>query len=321
MTRNLVVVALALSVIHGLQAAEYRVYNGCCDASAAAWINDHLFAAASDEENMLRLYSRESSGPPVRTVSTAAFLGVGRRNEADLEGGARVGDLVFWMGSHSRNSEGEGRPSRHVLFAMAVRGDGAAATLEPAGRPFHGLIAAFSADPALSALELHRAAMRGAEDPAGLNIEGIAAGPEASLWIGFRNPVPGGRAILIPFLNPQAVIQRVEAPRFGPARRLDLGGRGVRDIARAGERYLIIAGPAEGGGRHRLFAWDGTDAEPRELPNAIPRGFRAESIVPHFNGQSVDLLSDDGSEKVGGRRCQNLDDRGARQFRALRLNL
>jgi hypothetical protein len=320
--RNLLGWVIVLALDAGVRAADYRVYSGCCDASAAVFINENLFAVASDEENLLRLYPIDGSGPPVRTVSTASFLGVGRRNEADLEGAAKVGGLVFWIGSHSRNSDGEGRPSRHVLFAMAVRGVGPAATLEPAGQPFRGLIAAMAADPALADLDLAQAARRGAEDPGGLNIEGIAAGPGDSLWIGFRNPVPGGRALLVPLLNPGAVIQRVEVPRFGAVRRLDLAGRGIRDIVNAGGRFFVLAGPAEGGGRHRLFVWDGSDGEPRELKDAVPKGFQAESMVAGNGSVStLDLLSDDGSEKIGERRCENVADPSARQFRAFHLEL
>ena len=121
-------------------------------------------------------------------------------------------------------------------------------------------------------------------------------------------------------LNPQAVVEG-GSPRFGLPQRLNLDGRGVRDVARSGERYLILAGPAEGGGRHRLYSWAGGDAVPVEQPKVVPKGFQAEGLVAGVGGASVDLLADDDSEKIDGKRCENLEDLTRRSFRALRVGL
>jgi hypothetical protein len=53
-------------------------------------------------------------------------------------------------------------------------------------------------DPRLRRFHLAAAAHRPAEAPDGLNIEGLAATPAGSLLIGFRNPLPGGRALARP---------------------------------------------------------------------------------------------------------------------------
>lgn len=304
-----------------VQGAADRVYSGCCDASAAVVINADLFAAASDEDNRLRLYRREEGGPPVRSLDVTGFLGLGRREEADLEAAARVGDVIFWIGSHSRNKDGKARPGRRVFFATAIVGDGREASLRVEGRPFRGLLDALAAAPELAGLDLEGAASKPGEDPGGLNIEGLAAGPGGSLVIGFRNPVPGGMALWVPLLNPRDVVAG-QPVRLGAPIHLDLGGLSMRDMAWTGDRYVLLAGPAEGGGRHRLFVWDGGAGVPQERVKAVPKGFQAEAMLLDGAGARwVDLLSDDGGDKVDGTRCEDLQDPGRRRFRALRVGL
>jgi len=122
-------------------AAEARVYRGCCDASASVALNDELLAVASDEENVLRLYRRDVGGLPVATATALGGSGLNPgKSEIDLEGAARLDDLVFWIGSHSRNSDGKARPARHALLATRVVGTGAAARLVPTGMPYRGLV-------------------------------------------------------------------------------------------------------------------------------------------------------------------------------------
>lgn len=302
-------------------AAEVRVYRGCCDASAGVALNDDLMAVASDEENTLRLYRRDAGGLPVAT--TAILGGSGRgpgRSEIDIEGAARLDDLVFWIGSHSRNSDGKPRPARHALFATRIIGTGTSARLEPAGLPYRGLVAALSASPALGRFQFSRAAERAGEAPGGLNIEALAAGVDGRLWIGFRNPVPEKQALLVPLLNPREVIAG-GSPGFGSPVLLSLGGLGLRDAVRVGDKMVLLAGPAEGGGRHRLYLWQEGAAMAVEVTGAVPKGFQAESVVSVGGSDSrrLEILSDDGGERTGGVRCSDLVDPVRRTFRSLRV--
>ncbi|MGE4178309.1 MAG: DUF3616 domain-containing protein [Limisphaerales bacterium] len=296
------------------------VYRGCCDASAAAVINESLIAVASDEENMIRLYRRGSGGMPVALVRTPVLSGLDPgRNEMDLEGAARIGDLIFWIGSHSRNDDGEARPARHILFATRIVGTRLSARLEPEGRPFHGLVPALTVDPALDRFRFSVAAGKSGEASGGLNIEALAAGAGGKLWIGFRNPVPDGKALMIPLLNPVEVMAGHPA-RFGTLVQLALGGLGLRDAVAVGEgeRLLLLGGPAEGGGKHRLFVWIAGSGTVSEVKGAVPKGFQAESIlsVGEPASRQAEILSDDGSEKTGGKRCSELGDRSRRAFRS-----
>lgn len=325
LTRILLVCAVSLGFGSRAPAAspatEFRAYTGCCDGSAAAPVNAALFASASDEENVLRLYSRDTGGPAVATLNLRSFLGPAHRAEADIEGGARLGEMIFWVGSHSRNTDGEARPARHVLFATAIRGEGHAARLEPVGQPYRGLATALAADPRLARFRFLGATQVAGEAPGGLNIEGLAAGPGDSLYLGLRNPLSLGRAILVPVLNPREIVQANQTARLGEALVLDLDGLGIRDIARAGDRYLILAGPAEKGGRHRLFVWGGDRRDPVLVSHGVPKGFQAEGlVVDDVKGQtSADLLGDEDDVRIGGTECQNLKDTTLRRFRALRV--
>src|SRR6266704_2712709 len=78
-------------------------YSGMADASGAVPVSSNLFVAASDEDNILRLYRSDRSGAPLKQFDCNAFLELhGKNLEADLEAAARIGDRAFWIGSHGR---------------------------------------------------------------------------------------------------------------------------------------------------------------------------------------------------------------------------
>lgn len=297
-------------------------FPGICDASAAVGLGDRWFVAASDEDSTLRLYDRERGGPPVATLDLAPQLQLAGRNvETDLEGAARLGDLVFWAGSHGRNRDGQARPNRHCLFATRIV-PGEPPRLAFEGRPFTGLVAALAAEPALAEFDLARAATLSPETPGALNLESLGTGADGSLLLGFRSPVPGGRALVVPLLNPREVIAG-RAPMFGPPLRPDLGGRGLRAMESVGGQQLIAAGHPAKGGDFAFFLWDGTEAAPRRLPGAAPRGFTIEALVVDAAAGlgRVLVLSDDDSRRIGGVPCQELKDPLRRQFRGAWLAL
>ncbi|MCK6501609.1 MAG: DUF3616 domain-containing protein [Nitrospira sp.] len=311
-----ILVALTTLFLARVCPADNLVFTGCCDASAAVSLPGPWFATASDEDNRLRVFRRDRPGAPASTVSFSGSLGMGRGQEADIEGAAPLGALTYWIGSHSRNQDGKARPARHVLFATSVIPKDSGITLEPTGQVFRGLVAGLANDPALGEFRFQAAAALPGEAKGGLNIEGLAAGPEGALWIGFRNPVPDGLALIVPLLNPAEVIANKPA-RFGKPLRPDLGGLGIRDMVRSGSRLAILAGPAEGGGRHHLFLWDATTTKPRLLPGAVPKGFQAEAIITDPDtGENAMIFSDDDGEKRGGQRCEDLKDPNLRGFRA-----
>ena len=132
-----------------------------------------------------------------------------------------------------------------MLFATKVTGVGEETKLELVGKPFKGLQKALFDDDRLKSFKLEEAAGKKPEEPDGLNIESLCADGE-SLLIGFRNPVPEGKALLVPLKNPAAVTDSGASPMLGDPDRLDLRGLGIRDMARWREEFIIVAGDFRG---------------------------------------------------------------------------
>jgi len=289
-----------------------------CDASGAVPISSNLFAVACDEDNILRLYRSDRPGAPVKQFDLNAFLEVrGKSLEADLEGAARIGNRAFWIGSHGRNKDGKERLNRHRLFATDIQASNGEFTLAPVGRPYRRLLDDLLADSRFDQFHLAEASRLTPKAPGALNIEGLCATPEDQLWIAFRNPVPAGKALLIPLLNPNEVIEGKPA-RFGPAVQLDLGGRGIRDIAWHAGVYMIIAGSWHGGGHFQLYRWAGPGAKPEPLQVDHLNNYHPEALViyPQHGLQEFQVLSDDGTFLIDGCACKDLKDPDRRSFRS-----
>jgi hypothetical protein len=296
------------------------LHAGCCDASAGVAVTSNLFLVANDEDSLLRVYRRDRSGPPVQSFQAGAFLDVDpRRPETDLEGATRVGDRIYWITSHGRNRDGEERESRHRFFATSYSvSPQDKVELKTVGRPYHRLLDDFVKDPRLQPFNLGLAALRAPKDTNALNIEGLCATPTGELLIGFRNPIPKGRALLVPLTNPAELVEGKPA-RFGDPILLDLGGRGVRGITYAGGRYLIIAGSYDAKGRTHFYQWSGDVKEaPRKIPDTRFKGVNPEGLVayPDVPSNEFQILSDDGTRKIDGVDCKTLKDPLRRHFRS-----
>jgi hypothetical protein len=298
--------AALLLAAAGAAGAQTR-HDGMCDASAAVALDAHHSIVADDEHNQLSIYRRGEQSA-VGQVHLGKFLKAAK--ESDLEGAAQVGNRIYWIGSHARNSAGQLREDRQRFFATEVHGT----AVQPVGLPYTALLADLLATPSLAPLQLADAAGRAAEAEGGFNIEGLAAAPDGSLLIGLRNPVPQGQAIVIPLLNPAALVSGHGPARFGTAIRLDLGGRGVRSIERIGNGYLIAAGPPADTGTFSVFRWSGTAGDaPVPLPLDLGT-LRPEALFAWPDGQ-LTLLSDDGGVTVGKKACKDAGQR-KRGFRA-----
>lgn len=310
--RGLAVAVIALAAA-GAAGAEVR-YRGMCDASAAVAIGKGHFIVADDESDVLRVYRRERAAP-VAAVDLSDYLRNrdpdGKMHEADIEGAAAIGGRIYWIGSHARKG-GDGSVDKHRwrLFATDVVAGAAVPTVKPLTTPpYQTLLADIVADARFGVLA--EAAAIGPEQPGGLNIEGLADTPEGGLLIGFRNPLPRGRALALPLRNPAQLLSGAARPAFGDLIRLDLGGRGIRSIERVGNAYLISAGPPGPASASRvkpafaLFRWAGSAQAAPVLVRALDGGsFRPEAMFHDPQANDLYLLSDDGDERVGGRDCK-----------------
>jgi hypothetical protein len=298
-------------------------YPGMCDPSAAVAISDTSFIVASDEDNVLRVYARETSRAPQRFDLNSFLRPDEDHPEADIEGGTRLGDRIFWIASHGRNKKGQLRPSRHRLFATMVTVEGDKVTVIPVGLPYTKLLEDLARAPALREYDLESASRKAPESKDGLNIEGLAATPQGTLMIGFRNPIPGGNALIVPLDNPQQIVEG-ERAKLGPPIELSLNGSGIRSIEyeESRGRYLIVAGPYNDDGKVALFGWSGKPSDAAEL---IPEGTfgnlspEAMFIYPG-DLTAVQFLSDDGGKKLKAVGCKEMVP-ATQRFRGFSLDI
>ena len=301
------------------------VFAGACDASGAAALSDRTILVADDEDNVLRQYDADTGGPPRAAHDLSAALGVplqGKKRprpaEMDLEAATRLGDRAYWVASHGRNKKGKEAPARLRMFATTVGPDGVPAITGPG---YEHLLDDLAADPRLAPFGLAEAATRPPKADGGLAIEGLTATPEGHLLLGFRNPNPGGRALVVPLYDAARLVDGGAGPaRLGAPVLLDLGGRGVRSMSWWRGRYLIIAGDRADARPSALYTWDGRGA-PREVTGLDLRAYNPEGFFTPEDRDRILVLSDDGERAIDGEACKELDDPARKRFRGLWIAL
>lgn len=298
------------------------LFTGMCDASGAVALSERNVLVADDEDNVLRVYDAERGGAPTAQLDLSQLLGLPRKEkkdgsfapppEVDIEAAARIADRAYFITSHGRNSAGKLKTERLRFFATSAPEHGALALV---GEPYAGLVQDLLEEPRLASFELEAASLLAPKAAGGLNIEGMTARAEGGLWLGFRNPIPKARALLVPLLNPEALVLGKRAS-FGAPITLDLGGLGVRGLSSWHGRYLIAAGSFDATSAAALFSWDGNDqVSPVTVPHL--RGYNPEALFTPEGRDQILLLSDDGSLPVAGVECKRLKDPALKQFRGL----
>lgn len=339
------------------------VFSGLSDASAAVALDAQRFVVADDEHNTLGVYRIDSPSASVGQIDLTAFLSIDdKHSEADIEGAARVGDRIYWIASHGRNKDGKERPNRYAFFATDIvysgSGEDRTATLKPVGQPYRRLAYDLMGNPALQSLKLSETIVPDrllskkelkslAPKESGLNIEGLAAGPEGSVLIGLRNPVyrdPASQkdmAVVLVLKNPEAIVTAGQAAQFGSPILLDVEGLGIRSIeyitpASGAAFYVIAAGPADGENKFAFYTWPGGDSPAKKLFVRLPEEFAPEAIFQIPGTDRLWVLSDDGTlekpvanaqeclsgELLKNGKCPNrfMADPNHRTFRAIPLH-
>lgn len=320
---------------------------GICDASTAIAVGQGKFLVANDECahveesndcNKLLVYGTNQSGKALQEIDVTSFMILEKKKkEADLEGSASLGGWVYWIGSHARNKDGEIKANRHQLFALKTEEAGGKVILTSAGKSYTNLLKDLLADDRFKTFTRERLNPEPdktliAEKAGAINIEGLSAWQENRLLVGFRNPVPDGKAVLVPIDNPlDLATGEAKSAKLGEPIRLDLGGRGIRSIEFWEERkiYLIVGGPigdpAPGEKRpFRLYQWSGARTEaPQEIADADLTGLNPEGILIYRGLKDrFQILSDDGQVKTNGVDCKELaDDHPAKKFRTRWIHL
>ena len=306
--------------------ASWVVFHGASDASAAIALDERTLLVADDENNLLRAYGIKG-GSPVFRFDLTNFLGVvGKFPEVDIEAGAKIGNRAYWISSHGRNRNGKWRPNRCRFFATEIIAGPRGITVRRIGRPYAELAERMMADRGIRAVcptlagTFHPGKLAGdgrrrlAPKDRGLNIEGLCARADGKcLYIGLRNPLAasrdagGDRAIVVPLLNPAAVVEKAERPRFGRPLLWKLGGLGIRDMVRSRQHRatFVLAGPQGDAGRFALYRWSEKAGEQPVLLrkwDSRKSAWRPEALVALPRSRRLLLLSDDGvvPVRVGG---------------------
>lgn len=340
MSKRLAVATVSFCIAAASVAAEELRFSAACDASAAVLLDDGRLVVADDEDDVLRVYSA-TGGSPVRSVAMDGHLRQAKpKDEADLEGAARLGDRLYWLASHSRNNDGKPQPDRRRVFATDL-------DLLPVGEPGMRLLDGIGAFDdkwqlgLVAAIGDQAATVEGlAPEAAGFNIEGLAVVPpghggEAAVLalIGLRNPrTDDAAAIILGLRNLDDAATDNAAGAFGEPIRLDLGGRGIRDMAwsTAIGTLILVAGPIADETGFGLYRWSGAAGDSPTLLQTVD-ALRPEVLVLDPGGRSALLLSDDGDAMVavasaadctnerhfadGHCPCKRLEDDAAKSFR------
>ncbi len=307
-------------------------HTGACDASTSTPIGPTTLAVADDEDSVLRYYRQSLSGPPLQSQDFNPQLG-GSTQESDLEGSTRIGNRVYWLGSHSNNSSGEVQEGRYRLFATDIV---SSTQLSFVGR-YDNLRDDLFSWYADSFLGLEESAAPGVspEDPDGIgfNIEGFTVSPRGNqAYIGFRAPLigPQNEALIAPlyFLD-RVATGRALRTYLGRPILLDLGGRGIRSIECNGSGCLIVAGPVASEANpplardFKLFTWNGSYFGRAQERAANLTGLNPEAIAElplgSLNASSpIELISDNGdTDWYGtGEACKRLSNDSQKQFRS-----
>jgi hypothetical protein len=305
-----------------------NTHSGMCDASAAIPVGSDLFVVANDEDNILRFYKRGESGASVyASQDFSEFLKINpkkKNKEADIEGATLIGNRIYWIASHGTNSDGDARPNRLRFFATDIEKNGDKFNLQAVGTPFLGLVQALADSAQLKDYHLGDAAKQATKSAEGLNIEGLTRTPEGTLLIGFRSPFYDKKALLVPLENPDAVIAGNEKPTLGQPILLDLEGLGIRSIEYSDVKkaYFIIAGPYDKTGDFQLYQWAGNTSKAELIKGVDFQGLNPEALIVYPEEKTrIQILSDDGEEKLKDKKCKKLKNPLDQSFRSLWITI
>ncbi|TBN56170.1 hypothetical protein EYE40_01490 [Glaciihabitans arcticus] len=288
-------------------------YYGSSDTSTIVEAGDGYILTANDENQTIGLYKQGVSGYAVKEFSFPAIAG----SEIDIEGADRVGNVIYWTGSHGNSRTGGVKVERRNVFSTTVTGEGASTELAY-GSSFSGLWSQLrdwdstnGHGLGANTLGFVAATAEGVlpNPPSGFNIEGFefAPGSTTTAYFGFRAPSIGAdqNALIVPVTNlPALVGGEASQAAFGAPILLDLGGRTIRAIAKnAADQYLISAGPGAVENSWALYTWDGDPLTQPAFNRALPDTDAAttgswESIAPLpanlAAGAAVELIADTG---------------------------
>jgi Protein of unknown function (DUF3616) len=227
------------------------------DISALCLVGEFLVIGA-DEGNKIQILKRD--GDHYGLVRDVVLDDSAK--EIDVEGIACDGNTVYVVGSHSWKRESvkdnntykdnreliaaiQPEPSRDRVFKFTVDSEGNTSAIEKTS-----LRAILDQDKVLHPFS------RVPSKENGIDIEGLAF-HQGLLYAGSRGPVL--RDNYVPVLTFQFATPVVQANLLF----VNLGGRGIRDLAAVQGGFLVLAGPVgDGPGSYQVYFWNGQDCLP-----------------------------------------------------------
>lgn len=284
------------------QPPAFQPLTGLYEPSAIQQLPDGRFLVVEDEKSHpLSVLTISASGRVDSAALTPGWLQLFSDfwKLDDLEGLAldRVGHL-YAITSHSRDADGDDKPSREKLVRFRIEGDAVVAPTVVDGLK-HALT---ESHPVLDAA----AKIADVKQDGGLNIEALEISPDAQrLLIGFRSPLQDSHAIIATIENPSGVFDAGEPPKIAShLALLDLDRSGIRGMAWIASLagYLVLSGPASrANGPFGLWFWSGKHGAParRVTVPGLPGFGKAEGICPAVieGVERIVIVSDDGNRK------------------------
>jgi hypothetical protein len=323
--------APGVSALEIVTAESKGPFVGTCMASAVvaypAGTVDQFMIVGNDETNVLQTF-RVTAGESnvLKTSDLNTFLKVddGKKSgKVDIEAATWLGGEAVWIGSHSRNSDGELRPARGQLFSTDLVLEDGIPIAKPAQKiPEGSLLEAFSKITSMKDI----IALDKKKDPSlaakmdGFNIEGLSVADDgSSLVVGLRGPLTGNHAYLLTVNNALEAFktESLSAGSVKVAKSVAFGeGKGIRSLEYSAARkaYFVIAaasGPDNDRPDFELHLWDGRSDQSTLIPGlrdkieaAGIKKFQPEALAVDGAGTKLLILSDDEN------RCSNNSFRG-----------
>jgi hypothetical protein len=327
---------------------EILTFEGMCSATAGVLLHGFSIAVTDAQDNDLQIY-HVNGGRPGGTIDLHALSHVHQGTPlgfSSFQGAARVGDRIYFIGSHARQKRGYNRPNFRRLVSVESRLVNGREQLTPVDNGYLRLAHDIGEDSELKKAYLERSIMlryplmdRLAPQLQGFNIQGLAPSRDGKgLFIGLRNPVRRNRGIVLELRNPGQLMKRESKASFGPPILLELGGRGIVsiDFSPAVRSYFILAADATKDTNFAVYRWSGqtNDSSP-VLVHELSTPINPHALIVGHAGKRALLLSDDGQypREVAKAECQSrlnpdgtcpcygLKDESARWFRGQWIEL
>lgn len=274
------------------------------EPSGATTLPDGKVLIVEDENsNALKLLSIEADGKVTeigRPEMSKKIKKTLKKDIEDLEAVTSNENIIYAITSHSRNKNGKQKGSREQLVRMEYE---------------NGKITSLHVYSRLAQV-LHNSFPKLFEDnlfhTQGIDIEGLCFdGSSQSLFVAFRSPLFGAKAVIIGITNPEAIFKG-EAIELSEPMFLDLNSQGIRDITYDTQKngFWIIAG-SKGAREERfeLWFWDRKNYQLYAIGNQPDIGYAEGITVVKKFGQTNLLIVQDNGKKPNKAANYTLIDR------------